>query len=132
MGMIATAVSSLCAEPPSLLVCVNQSASMHEALTHAPTFAVNILHASELDTAHLFVDVARKHLRFEDLRWVIAADAPPVLSTAQAVLLCDLAGAPVFGTHSICVGVVRDARSRADIDPLIYLDGKFATAPSPS
>ena len=42
-GILATAVSSLSFDPPSLLVCVNRSASLHGPLNSADTFCVNVL-----------------------------------------------------------------------------------------
>ena len=42
-GILATAVSSLSFDPPSVLVCVNRSASLHGPLASAETFCVNVL-----------------------------------------------------------------------------------------
>jgi flavin reductase len=42
-GMAATAVASLSAEPPSLLVCINQSASMHGPTARSSHFCINML-----------------------------------------------------------------------------------------
>jgi len=49
----------------------------------------------------------------------------PVLTDAQAVLVCSLAQSSVFGTHTILIGQVEAVRIREDIDPLIYQDGYF-------
>ena len=43
-AMAATAVSELSFDPPSLLICVNRSASLHAPLSAGAPFAVNILH----------------------------------------------------------------------------------------
>jgi len=42
-AMAATAVDSLSTEPPSLLICVNKTASPHAALATGADFCVNIL-----------------------------------------------------------------------------------------
>ena len=42
-GMTATAVTSLTASPPSLLVCINQSASIHDPIVKSGRFCVNLL-----------------------------------------------------------------------------------------
>src|SRR4029077_10068694 len=42
-GMTATAVCSLSMQPPTLLVCVNQSTSLHHPLLNAGRFCINIL-----------------------------------------------------------------------------------------
>ena len=46
-GMTATAVCSLSIQPPTLLVCVNQSTSLHHPLLSAGRFCINILHADQ-------------------------------------------------------------------------------------
>ena len=54
-GILATAVSSLSFEPPSLLVCVNRSASLHGPLASAETFCVNVLGLGNRDVAEHFM-----------------------------------------------------------------------------
>lgn len=128
MGMTATAVSSLTATPPSVLVCVNQSASMHNPLVEAEAFCVNILHHDQHDVARVFSDSGLRELRFATGRWEHLPDAPPHLSDAQAVLLCERRQLLAYETHTICIGAVREVRLRDDIDPLLYLDGGFTRA----
>jgi flavin reductase (DIM6/NTAB) family NADH-FMN oxidoreductase RutF len=42
-GLTATAVSSVCAEPPRLLVCVNKSGLTYEKILAIGHFGVNVL-----------------------------------------------------------------------------------------
>ena len=42
-GLTATAVCSVSAEPPQILVCVNKTASAHDPIGEAGFFCVNIL-----------------------------------------------------------------------------------------
>src|SRR5258707_10202220 len=42
-GMTATAVTSLSMDPPSLVVCVNQSSLLHDIMLLARRFCVNLL-----------------------------------------------------------------------------------------
>lgn len=126
MGMVATSVSSLAMDPPSILVCVNQTASIHNFLVKGSAFCVNILHQDQLDVAMVFSDSKLKYARFATGQWAQDADAPPYLSDAQGVLVCQLGQINTFGTHSICVGTVCDVRLRSDINPLVYVDGRYA------
>lgn len=128
MGMTATAVSSLAAEPPSILICVNQSASMHNPLIEADRFCVNILHQDQHDVAKVFSDSKMRDARFAMGRWEQRPDAPPHLADAQAALLCERRQLVTFATHTICIGTVREIHLREDIDPLLYLDGRFTRA----
>jgi len=126
MGMAATAVSSVSSDPPSVLVCVNQSASMHNVLVESSLFCINVLHQDQLDVARVFSDSALRDARFSTGQWEHDAEAPPFLSDAQSVLLCERKISTTFATHSICIGTVREVRLRADIDPLLYVDGRYA------
>jgi flavin reductase len=124
-GMTATAVSSLSADPASLLVCVNQSASMHDSLGQASQFCVNVLHSEQLDLARTFSNSKLRDVRFASGGWTQDGDGPPYLPEAQASLICERTQVIAFATHSICIGTVLSIRVREDIDPLIYLDGRF-------
>ncbi|HJQ15459.1 MAG TPA: flavin reductase family protein [Allosphingosinicella sp.] len=127
MGITATAMSSLAMDPPSLLVCINRSASLHGSMTDVSHFGVNVLHQDQQQLAKLFADSSMRELRFAS-GWHMDAKAPPRLPHAQASILCRRTDHHVFGTHSIFIGVVEDVVLRDDIDPLVYLDGNFRTA----
>lgn len=131
MGMTATAVTSLTADPPSLLVCVNQSASMHNQLIEADKFCINILHQDQHDIAMAFSDSKLREARFTTGQWEHHHNAPPYLTDAQAVLLCERRQHTTFATHTICIGTVLEVRIREDIDPLLYVDGRFSRARRP-
>jgi flavin reductase len=129
-GMAATAVCSLSAEPPSLLVCVNRSASLHSHLIEASHFAVNILHHEQVDVARRFSDNSLRDVRFDNAEWKKHEMGPPVLTGAQVSLVCSRSELFSFGTHTICIGTVVDVQNRDDIDPLVYLNGVFSTVSS--
>lgn len=128
MGITATAVSAVSMDPPSLLVCVNQAASVHPWIGDAEHFSVNVLHRDQADVAMMFADRKLEAQRFL-AGWDNDCTGPPRLLGAQASILCRRIDHHRFGTHSIFIGVVEEAVSRAEIDPLIYLDGKFLGAP---
>ncbi|MEO8722981.1 MAG: flavin reductase family protein [Sphingobium sp.] len=125
-GMAATAVCSLSAEPPSLLVCINRAASLHSHLTSASHFAVNILHTDQIEIAKRFSDNSLRDVRFENADWVRHEMGPPILRDAQVSLVCTRSELISFGTHTICIGTVVDIQNRVDIDPLIYANGAFS------
>ncbi len=53
-GLTATAVMSISADPPTLMICVNRSASAHEALSRSGCFTVNLLDGEDRPIADLF------------------------------------------------------------------------------
>jgi flavin reductase len=124
MGITATAVSVVSMDPPSLLVCVNQAASVHPKIENVVHFNVNVLHRDQAEVATIFADRKLEGQRF--IRgWDNDCVTPPKLRNAQAVIRCRRIDHHRFGTHSIFVGVVEEVEARPEVDPLIYLDGKF-------
>ena len=131
MGMTATAVSSLALTPPSLLVCVNQSARMHSPMADVRRFCVNVLGSGQMDVARAFSDGRLRDVRFRTGDWRVDGEAPPRLADAQASIVCTLKELHAFGTHSIFVGEVEEVVTREAVDPLVYLDGRYLAAGAP-
>jgi flavin reductase (DIM6/NTAB) family NADH-FMN oxidoreductase RutF len=121
-GLAATAVTSVSTEPPSILTCINRSASPSEVLMQRGRFAVNILHADNAGLVPIFSGKIKGPERFTHGIWD-HLDGVPVLTNAQAVMVCTLAEKLVFGTHTVVIGTVDAVRIREDIDPLVYQDG---------
>jgi flavin reductase (DIM6/NTAB) family NADH-FMN oxidoreductase RutF len=122
-GILATAVSSLSFEPPSLLVCVNRAASLHEPLACADTFCVNVLGLGNREIAQAF-ESARGEDRFRLGDWR-QQDGVPVLANAQSYFICRTAHRHEFGTHTIFIGELLFARHREDATPLTYYDRHY-------
>lgn len=127
MGITATAMSSLALDPPSLLVCINQAASLHGSLQDVSHFGVNVLHRDQEELAQMFADREKAALRFAS-GWELHGSRPPRLADAQASLLCRRIDHHQFGTHSIFIGVVEEVVVRDEVDPLVYLDGRYVSA----
>ncbi len=122
-GILATAVSSLSFEPPSLLVCVNRSASLHDPLANAAIFAVNVLGLGNRDVAEHFM-TGPSDQRFTVGDWQDGEGAP-VLANAQSSFVCRRAHCHEFGTHSIFIGELIAAHHREDATPLTYFDRRY-------
>jgi len=125
MGITATAVSALAMEPPSLLVCINERASIHQVIGTRTHFCVNALHRDDAELANTFADHRMRELRFRTGTWLTDGDGPPRLAHAQASIVCALREEHRFGTHSIFIGEVESVAVRDDTDPLVYLAGVF-------
>jgi len=122
-GILATAVSSLSFEPPSLLVCVNRSASLHGPLADAETFCVNVLGLANRDVAERFM-TERGADRFAVGLWEEWLGVP-ALTTAQSSLICRQVHCHEFGTHSIFIGEIIAARHERHAAPLTYYDRNY-------
>jgi flavin reductase (NADH)/cob(II)yrinic acid a,c-diamide reductase len=127
-GLTATAVTSLSADPPSLLTCVNREASAHRAILECKAFAINVLPHDKVALARLFA--SRKpddrDKRFTSDKWVELSTGSPVLSEAIVGFDCTLDQAIVYASHSILIGQVQDIRIADSHKHLMYLEGEFA------
>ena len=125
-GLIATAVTSLSAEPPSLLVCVNGTASIFPAISEAGSFCVNILSCDQKAIAERFAIPKDRESRFESGSWTTLATGAPALEGSQVSFDCRAAGRTEFGTHTIFFGeVVAVTDWGTEADPLLYHGSAF-------
>lgn len=125
-AMAATAVSELSMDPPSLLVCVNRTASLHEPLAQGADFCVNILHRGHSGISAACSGKARGEARFATGEWGAMPDGCPVLENAQASFYCRNERETMsYGTHRIVIGRVEAVRIAGEVDPLVYADGRY-------
>lgn len=128
-AMAATAVSELSFDPPSMLVCVNRSASLHAPLSGGAPFAINILHQTQRDIAARCSGAVKGEARFELGAWTVGALGVPCLAGAQAHIICRSDGHHLdHGTHTVFIGDVVDVVVEGAVDPLVYVDGRYASA----
>jgi flavin reductase (DIM6/NTAB) family NADH-FMN oxidoreductase RutF len=127
-GMTATAVTSVSMDPPSVLVCVNTTASLHKVLHSGKRFCINLLRASQESYAGTFSSSKiRGADRFADHAWKVTGedDSLPYLVDAQSNLFCDIDQAVSYGTHTIFIGRVNAVRNGELVSPLLYADGQY-------
>lgn len=131
-GLTATAVCSLSDTPPMLIACVNRNASAHAPILQARCFSINLLALDQQDLARRFS--SKKVLgedRFDAEAWDTLVTGAPLLKGAVANLDCAVADVHDFETHSIFIGLVKEARFREDAQPLLYFRGDFWDVKSP-
>jgi flavin reductase (DIM6/NTAB) family NADH-FMN oxidoreductase RutF len=124
-GMTATAVTSVSADPPSLLICINRACGLHDPLIRSGQFCVNILHAHQSGVAEAFSGGLPGELRFSQGDWHAEESGLPFLRDAQANVFCEADAISSYGTHSIIIGKVRDVLMHGQVTPLLYQDGQY-------
>ena len=124
-GMTATAVTSVCADPPALLVCVNNSTALHEPMVLTKRFCVNMLRVGQQAISAAFGGKLRGVERFRLGDWRLSDDGLPYLESAQANIFCRTEQVVPFGTHSIFIGAVDWVHLAEVISPLLYEDGRY-------
>jgi flavin reductase (DIM6/NTAB) family NADH-FMN oxidoreductase RutF len=125
-GCTVSAFSSLSLDPPLVLVCIDQGRVMHQQLTAAPGYAVNVLRTDQRELAVRFA--GRGEDRFTGLRTAPGRHRIPLIDGAIAHIQCDLHSVLDGGDHAIIVGRVRALATHAG-DPLLYAQGAFLDLP---
>lgn len=128
MGLTVSAVCSLSAEPPSLIACINKSASAHDTFLARKSFAVNILRPSQIDYATLFTKKGVD--RFASSEWTRRVTGAPVLSTALIAFDCTLKEAFDGSSHTILIGTVTDIMlsTTHEAECLVWHQRKYRTS----
>jgi flavin reductase (DIM6/NTAB) family NADH-FMN oxidoreductase RutF len=126
-GFTATSVSSLCTQPPRLLVCVAQSSASWRALQRHPYFGVNLLRDEERALANRFAgrDGLEGTARYAGGRWTTLLTGTPVLENALAVFDCEVTQMLPHCDHAIIVGRICAVRTSPGSFPLVYWHGDY-------
>ncbi|MEU1595104.1 flavin reductase family protein [Streptomyces sp. NPDC005708] len=122
-GMTASAVTSLCVDPPMLLVCVNQTAPTHNAIRRSDTFVVNVLASGQEHLAQQFARPAPD--KFAGVPKRPGNLGAPVIEGTVAHFECEVRDRLTGGTHTIFVGEVVDAGFDISREPLVYYSSGF-------
>ncbi|MDJ0839871.1 MAG: flavin reductase family protein [Acidobacteriota bacterium] len=124
VGLTASAFSSVSAEPPLVLVCVNQSSESCDCIEEAGFFAVNILSTEQQDVSNKFASRKLKETRFQDLPMSTGVTGAPLLDESLTSIDCTLVNTVVMGTHKVFFGEVQQVVNREG-NPLMYYRGGY-------
>lgn len=102
-GFTASAVCSVTDDPPTLLVCMNRSASSAPALKANGVLCVNTLSAGHREISGVFAGITKCTMeeRFAAGAWTHLATGAPVLQGAVAAFDCRVAEILEKGTHLV-------------------------------
>ncbi len=125
-GLTVTAVTSVSADPPMVLVCINAASASHDVVLRHGGFAVNILGPEHAALAWRFAGRCgvQGAARFEGEAWSIAPGGSPLLGSALCAMDCALETHQRAGSHGVFIGRVLAARHR-DGEPLLNFQGAF-------
>lgn len=127
-GLTVSSVTSLCMDPPCVLVGINASSETHDAILANGSFAINLLGNGQQDLALRFAgrDGVKGTQRFATASWDQGLLEVPVLRDAIGVVECELHQHQAVGTHGIFVGRIVATRG-GDGGPLVNFQGALRT-----
>lgn len=119
-GIIATAVTSLSDNPPSLLVCVNKASSIYRPLLTTKKFSVNFLSTEQQDVVTQF-GAKEGAARFHPDKWGSSRGGQPALKGAVVSFDCELSDEFEGHTHAIFSGLIKRITLAEDPDAVCLL-----------
>lgn len=131
-GLTATAVCSVTADPPRLVVFVNKTVAASGVILNSGALCVNVLAAAQEELSKVFagmVDGIRGEARFEQGTWKSLVTGSPVLEGALASFDCRVAKVSDEGTHHAFYCDVLAVEGQREGDALVYLNGGFRAVP---
>lgn len=127
VGMAATSFCSVSMNPPAILVCVNEAASVFSPIQASQQLCINILSSRSQEVCSSFGGRYSQEERFRHHDWRWTPEGLPLLADAQAVLVCKVVREVHHGTHWVFLADVCAIHQASDsIDPLVYVNGAYA------
>ena len=124
VGMTVSSFCSVSLFPPLVLVCVNQSASMHDLLLAHPKLGISIMSSVHEACCRRFADRTETQ-RFEGVRFTRGEAGVALLDDAMVCLECQLVHHCEAGDHTIFIAEV-ERGAMCEGQPLLYFRGAFA------
>jgi flavin reductase (DIM6/NTAB) family NADH-FMN oxidoreductase RutF len=128
-GFLGLSASHVCADPPTMLVSVDDRTAALSAILESRHFAINFLPANALDIADSFggKGLLKGAERFEAERWGKLTTGAPIFSTALGAFDCVLEETYRRGPVTIAIGRVVDLLATGSGEPLLFFRGQYKT-----
>ncbi len=125
-GFLGLSAAHVTADPPTMLVSVDQKTSALSGILSRRHFAVNFLpdHAENVADAFTGKSGLSGAARFTEGEWGTLTTGAPVYLKALGVFDCAVEDVVQRGSISIVIGKVVDAVASSSGDPLIFFRGK--------
>jgi flavin reductase (DIM6/NTAB) family NADH-FMN oxidoreductase RutF len=125
-GMTANAVLSLSLDPPLVVVCVQQTGSMHDLFVEADAFGVNILAADQRPVSDLFASHGEPEEPMGGFAYRIGPGGTPLLDGTLGFAECRIIERLPGGDHMIVIGEATNVGFGADgTMPLLFHRGRY-------
>lgn len=120
-GLTINTLTSVSAEPPMVLVCINRKSPVREAILNNGVFCANVLSIKQSRIAGNFSGHPKrgKPYDFSRDKWVDGLTGSPILSKALASFDCFVERSVDAGSHTIFISSVVSTVIR-DGAPLLY------------
>lgn len=127
-GVATVGVTSISMAPPTAVVCIDRSSSIHPALLTSKKLCINAMHNDNHSIIGSFTKPQQKKDRFQVGRWQIGRDGIPYLVGAQSNIFAEIFKMIGTRTHDVVFANVVEVINRSDVAPLLHAENSYFTA----
>ena len=124
-AMTANSFTSVCLEPPVVLVCVAHGTNTFGFLEKAGRFGVNILRQEQEELGAYFAKRPEDRPGGVDVSYSPGKDGVPYLDNSMVFLGCHVIGAHIYGDHTIFLGEVEEIQQYDAGQPLMFYRSRW-------
>jgi flavin reductase (DIM6/NTAB) family NADH-FMN oxidoreductase RutF len=123
--MTANSFTSVCLEPPVVLVCVAHGTHTYGYLERSGRFGVNFLRREQQELGAYFAK--RPEDRQGGVEYTLAKGEQgiPVLENSMVFMGCEVIGSHVYGDHTVFLAEVQEIRRHNSGAPLLFFQSRW-------
>ena len=124
-AMTANSFTSVCLEPPVVLVCVAHSTNTFRFLEKAGRFGVNILSQEQEELGAYFAKRPEDRQGGVDVSYSPGKDDVPYLDNSMVFLGCHVIGSHIYGDHTVFLAEVEEVQQHDAGLPLMFYRSRW-------
>ena len=124
-AMTANSFTSVCLEPPVVLICVGHSTHTYNYVELTGKFGINILHRSQQEVGVYFAKRDEDREGGVDYNYSMTSDGIPKLDDSMVFFGCQVVGRHVYGDHTVYMGEVKEVCQDESGTPLLFYQSRW-------
>ena len=124
-SMTANSFTSVCLDPPVVLVCVAHGTHTYGYMERNGQFGVNILRQEQQELGAYFAKRPEDRHGGVEYSYSKAADGVPALDNSMAFMGCQVIGSHVYGDHTVYIAEVKEIRHSEHGKPLMFFRSRW-------
>ena len=124
-SMTANSFTSVCLDPPTILVCVAHGTNTYGFVERTGKFGVNILNEGQENLGIYFAKRPEDRTGEAKYEFIMAEGDVPFLNGSMVSFSCEVVGSHVYGDHTVYMGEVKEVRQEEDGEPLMFFKSRW-------
>jgi flavin reductase (DIM6/NTAB) family NADH-FMN oxidoreductase RutF len=123
--MTANAFTSVCLEPPVILVCIAHGTHTFGYVESRQAFGVNFLNQDQQELGAYFAKKPEDRTGDVEYNFSKSNEGLPVLDDSIVFFECAVVGSHVYGDHTIFLAEVKEIRRNESDSPLMFYKSRW-------